>query len=78
MLKKTFAVSLAVTLLAVAKDGSTQPITDKPDLRPGDAWQFLRTNTKDGKTDRWKRTIEAIESPDRIAVRAGGATAYYD
>jgi len=79
MLKGILAILFAVTLLlGAAHSVYAQPVAEKPDFRAGDAWQFLATDAKDGKTRGWTRTIEAIELPDRIAVKAGGVTAYYD
>jgi hypothetical protein len=80
MFERTLAISLVMILmLGVTKDGSAQPIADKPDFRPGDSWEFLAKEAKRGKSTVWTRAIEAIESPERIAVKQHpGTTAYYD
>ena len=79
MMNRTLAVAWTAILLSGApNDGRAQPIADKPEYRPGDSWFFHRTDTKDGKFDKWRLRVEAIESPDRIATRLNKREVFCD
>ena len=58
-----------IMVLSFQGTGWSQAVNDKPVFQPGDSWEFLRTDAKDGKSSNWVRTVVAIESPERIAVK---------
>jgi hypothetical protein len=80
MIARTLVTAVATTLmLSFSGIGRSQLANDNPVFKPGDSWEFLRTDAKDGKSSNWMRTVVAVESPERIAVKwETGAIEYYD
>jgi len=74
------ALALAGVLLLLTAFGClAQPVADKPQWKPGDAWEFRQASTPADANATWSRTIVEIPSADQIRVRQGsGAVETYD
>jgi hypothetical protein len=78
MCKFVHAILLSLLLL-LGPDSAAQPVAEGPELRTGDSWKFRRHGPKDGEFAIFSGAVEAIHSPDRIAIKwEHGKTYYYD
>ncbi len=78
-----FAIAFPASITALAlylvasRPIAAQPVFERPDYAPGDMWQFQFKRESDGTSGRWRRTIDALVSGDRFAVRHGNGTVEY-
>lgn len=56
-----------VTCMALVAAG--QPVTQKPTIKVGDAWEFSAVSEPEGKRSSWTRTILEVASADSLKVR---------